>query len=63
MEAELKNKKFLSELKLVWASSHALDDSQKEREVLGALKPNANLKELSIECYRGTSFPNWVGDH
>ncbi|PON37968.1 NB-ARC domain, LRR domain containing protein [Trema orientale] len=62
-DADLKNKKFLSALNLVWPSSHVLDDSQKEREVLAALKPHANLKELFIECYQGTSFPNWVGDH
>ncbi|PON74342.1 LRR domain containing protein [Parasponia andersonii] len=53
-DAELKNKKFLSALNLVWASSHMLDDSQKDREVLAALKPHANLKELFVECYQAT---------
>ncbi|PON74273.1 NB-ARC domain, LRR domain containing protein, partial [Parasponia andersonii] len=66
VEAELKNKKFLSELEVHWDwgdDSHAPDNSQKEREVLGALEPPAKLKRLFIRNYEGTSFPNWVGDH
>ena len=63
LEAELENKKFISELDLSWASSHAPDDSEKERGILGALKPHANLKKLCINGYQGTSFPKWVGDY
>ncbi|PON74337.1 NB-ARC domain, LRR domain containing protein, partial [Parasponia andersonii] len=56
----LKDKKFLSKLTLRWNRAHV---SQKEKEVLGALKVHANLKELSISGYPGTDFPNLVGDH
>ncbi|PON38773.1 LRR domain containing protein, partial [Trema orientale] len=65
LEAELKNKKFLNQLELYWDwdDSHVPNDSQKEREVLRALQPHANLKELSLCSYQGTSFPDWVGNH
>ncbi|POO01904.1 LRR domain containing protein [Trema orientale] len=56
----LKDKKFLSKLTLRWNRAHG---SQKEKEVLGALKLHANLKELSIWWYPGTDFPSLVGDH
>ncbi|PON74204.1 NB-ARC domain, LRR domain containing protein, partial [Parasponia andersonii] len=61
-EAELKNKKFLSHLHLDFTGCLALDDSKREREILGELKPHANLKSLEIDEYQGTSFPDWVGD-
>ncbi|PON74341.1 NB-ARC domain, LRR domain containing protein, partial [Parasponia andersonii] len=60
LEAVLKDKKFLSELSLSWEWD--IDDLPKENEVFGALKPHTNLKELAINAYRGTNFPNWVGD-
>ncbi|PON74208.1 NB-ARC domain, LRR domain containing protein [Parasponia andersonii] len=62
LEAELKNKKFLTELNLNFDGSHGFDDSQKKRQILDALKPHANLKSLHIEHYKGTSFPDWVKD-
>ncbi|PON40736.1 LRR domain containing protein [Trema orientale] len=61
-EAELKNKKFISCLILKFSCCLALDDSKRKREILGELKPHANLKSLSIHGYQGTSFPDWVGD-
>ncbi|PON74207.1 NB-ARC domain, LRR domain containing protein [Parasponia andersonii] len=62
LEAELKNKKFLSQLNLDFTGCLVPDNSEKEREVLGALQPHANLKRLSICFYKGTTFPDWVGD-
>ncbi|PON84859.1 NB-ARC domain, LRR domain containing protein [Trema orientale] len=62
-EAELKNKKFLSKLIIMWEHDNAPYDAEKQREVLGALQPHAKLKHLDIGYYKGTSFPDWVGDH
>ncbi|KAL5564795.1 hypothetical protein UlMin_027959 [Ulmus minor] len=62
LDANLKDKKFLSELILRWNSYSNIIDSQKEREVLEALRPHTNLKKLRVEGYRGTTFPDWVGD-
>ncbi|XP_062114876.1 putative disease resistance RPP13-like protein 1 [Humulus lupulus] len=65
LEAELKNKKSVNKLILRWGINHAADysKSQKEREVLGQLEPHANLKELEIHNYKGTTFPDWFGSH
>ncbi|XP_030510881.2 putative disease resistance RPP13-like protein 1 [Cannabis sativa] len=57
-EANLGNKKHLSELILIWDGE--TDDSIKDREVLDALQPHVNLKKLTIEGYRGTNLPKWV---
>ncbi|KAL5565181.1 hypothetical protein UlMin_028345 [Ulmus minor] len=62
LEANLKDKKFLSELILIWNGDSNIIDSQKEREVLEALQPHTNLKKLRVIGYRGTIFPDWVGD-
>ncbi|KAL5548655.1 hypothetical protein UlMin_003886 [Ulmus minor] len=61
LEANLKNKKFLSELILEWDCDSNITSSYQEREVLEALQPHTNLKQLSIRGYRGTIFPAWVG--
>ncbi|KAL5574565.1 hypothetical protein UlMin_016264 [Ulmus minor] len=61
LEANLKDKKFLSELILEWGSDSNITSSQQEREVLEALQPHTNLKKLKITGYRGTIFPDWVG--
>ncbi|PON40740.1 NB-ARC domain containing protein [Trema orientale] len=61
-EAELKNKKFVSSLILKFSRCLALDDLKRKRDILGELKPHANLKSLEIYQYQGTSFPDWVGD-
>ncbi|KAL5574569.1 hypothetical protein UlMin_016268 [Ulmus minor] len=61
LEANLKDKKFLSKLILKWGSDSNITSSQQEREVLEALQPHTNLKQLTIEGYRGTIFPDWVG--
>ncbi|PON63967.1 NB-ARC domain containing protein [Parasponia andersonii] len=60
LEANLKDKKHLSELILKWSSG--TNDSIKERQVLERLQPHTYLQKLSILCYEGTRFPNWIGD-
>ncbi|XP_062078935.1 putative disease resistance RPP13-like protein 1 isoform X2 [Humulus lupulus] len=58
LEGNLKNKKYLNELILSWNGE--ADSSTKEREVLDALQPHVNLKELEIRGYKGTSLSDWV---
>ncbi|XP_062118203.1 putative disease resistance RPP13-like protein 1 [Humulus lupulus] len=61
----LEDKKFVGELILKWGFGHAANDEvsqKKEKEVLDALIPHAELRQLSIFHYKGTSFPGWVGD-
>ncbi|GMN65215.1 hypothetical protein TIFTF001_034285 [Ficus carica] len=59
LQADLKNKKGLTELVLSWDSGKT-DDSTKERKVLAALEPHKKVKKLSIGGYGGTTFPEWV---
>ncbi|KAB2604111.1 disease resistance RPP13-like protein 1 [Pyrus ussuriensis x Pyrus communis] len=61
IDALLKDKKDLKEVKLAWGPEVS-DDSVKERHVLERLQPSVNLVKLTIMRYGGTSFPNWVGD-
>ncbi|KAL5543808.1 hypothetical protein UlMin_007592 [Ulmus minor] len=60
LKGNLDDKKNLSKLVLQWKGQ--TDDSIKDRTVLDVLQPHANLKELVISNYGGTSFPDWVGD-
>ncbi|KAL5543807.1 hypothetical protein UlMin_007591 [Ulmus minor] len=59
-KGNLDDKKNLSKLVLQWKGQ--TDDSINDRTVLDVLQPHANLKELVISNYGGTSFPDWVGD-
>ncbi|KAL5548737.1 hypothetical protein UlMin_003968 [Ulmus minor] len=67
-EANLKDKKFLSQLILEWEShvSQLWKDRKvlpvwKERKVLEALQPHTNLKQLTIIGYYDMIFPDWLG--
>ncbi|XP_021823998.1 putative disease resistance RPP13-like protein 1 [Prunus avium] len=61
VQANLKNKKDLKELKFRWGVEDS-DDSEKVRDVLDKLQPSISLEKLTIQFYGGTNFPNWVGD-
>lgn len=61
LEANMREKKSLTHLILEFGGY--TEDSQKDREVLDNLQPHPNLKELTIDSYRGTRFPSWLGDH
>ncbi|MCH85441.1 CC-NBS-LRR resistance protein, partial [Trifolium medium] len=45
------------------SSTREIDASINERDVLEAFQPNSNLNRLTIEYYKGSSFPNWLGDY
>ncbi|KAM6570801.1 hypothetical protein CsatB_018786 [Cannabis sativa] len=63
-KANLKDMKDLKTLTLSWNSDVVgVDSSQKELDVLEALRPHTNLKCLVIESYRGTTFSNWITDY
>ncbi|XP_062118184.1 putative disease resistance RPP13-like protein 1 [Humulus lupulus] len=60
-KANLKDKKDLTELTLSWSYGAVdADSSQKELDVLDALRPHTSLESLEIESYRGTTFSNWI---
>ena len=61
-EANLKDKKYLSELELEWGSERDPVSSENERDMLEELCPHLNLKSLTIRYYFGTNFPEWLGD-
>nr|POE57486.1 putative disease resistance rpp13-like protein 1 [Quercus suber] len=61
LSAKLKAKRHLDELTLEWDADYNI--SLCERELLNNLQPHTNLIKLVINNYKGTSFPNWIGDH
>ncbi|KAL1329063.1 putative disease resistance RPP13-like protein 1 [Arachis ipaensis] len=61
--AKIMDKKHIDELCLKWSSGEDLVSStQKERDMLDNLQPHKGLKELKIEGYKGTIFPDWLGN-
>ncbi|XXG40998.1 hypothetical protein AAC387_Pa01g1567 [Persea americana] len=62
-EAQLKNKQKIDRLGLRWkCGSVELRQEGIEEEVLNALQPHTNLKNLHIEGYCGVGFPTWLED-
>ncbi|XP_025631470.1 putative disease resistance RPP13-like protein 1 [Arachis hypogaea] len=61
--AKIMDKKHIDELCLEWSSGDDLVSStQKERDILDKLQPQNGLKELKINGYKGTIFPDWLGN-
>ncbi|CAL5422949.1 unnamed protein product [Camellia sinensis] len=57
-KANLKGKHDLISLELCWSNE---ENRPKNVEVvLESLQPNSNLKKLSINCFQGSKFPNWM---
>ncbi|CBI24355.3 unnamed protein product, partial [Vitis vinifera] len=63
-EANVKDKKNLDELVLKWKDNdnNIAVDSQNEASVLEHLQPHKKLKKLTIDCYSGSNFPDWLGE-
>ncbi|XP_015951090.2 putative disease resistance RPP13-like protein 1 isoform X3 [Arachis duranensis] len=62
-KARMVDKKYITDLFLKWSTGEDSDivDSQIEKDVLAKLEPHKDLKRLSLWGYRGTMFPDWVG--
>ncbi|XP_040991681.1 putative disease resistance RPP13-like protein 1 isoform X2 [Juglans microcarpa x Juglans regia] len=63
LDASLKDKGYLEKLVLEWniALEEVLGISESQRGVLENLQPHVNLNSLSINCYSGNGFPDWIG--
>ncbi|KAL4395419.1 hypothetical protein AHAS_Ahas02G0250100 [Arachis hypogaea] len=61
--ARMDEKIHLNALHLWWSSFEEREvcDSHAEKDVLDKLRPHKDLKKLFIEGYRGTMYPDWVG--
>ncbi|RWR93015.1 putative disease resistance protein RGA4 [Cinnamomum micranthum f. kanehirae] len=57
-EANLKDKQYLSALELSW--SYVAGNEGNSKEVIENLQPHPNLKNLTINQYRGLNFPGWM---
>ncbi|QHO22297.1 Putative disease resistance RPP13-like protein [Arachis hypogaea] len=63
MSAKIMDKRYIDELWLEWSSGDDIVSStQKERDMLDNLQPQNGLKELKIKGYKGTIFPDWLGN-
>ncbi|XP_057741798.1 putative disease resistance protein At3g14460 [Arachis stenosperma] len=61
--AKIMDKKHIYALCLEWSLGDDLVSStQRERDILDNLQPHNGLEELKIKGYKGTIFPNWVGN-
>lgn len=58
--ANLKSKLDLVSLNLCWSDSNKESIPKNVEEILENLRPNSNLKKLSISFYQGSRFPNWM---
>ncbi|XP_022717686.1 putative disease resistance protein RGA4 [Durio zibethinus] len=56
-EANLKEKKYLQALKLIWERN---EDNKKHEQLLDNLEPHPNLKELGVSGYSGARFSRWL---
>ncbi|RYR71668.1 hypothetical protein Ahy_A02g005894 isoform B [Arachis hypogaea] len=61
--ARMDEKIHLNDIDLTWSSFEESEvcDSQSEKDVLDKLHPHKDLKKLYMCGYRGTMFPDWLG--
>ncbi|RZC19595.1 putative disease resistance protein At3g14460 [Glycine soja] len=63
LKARIMDKKHINSLSLEWSKRHNNSlDFQIEVDVLCKLQPHQDLVSLSISGYKGTRFPDWVGN-
>ncbi|XP_025661870.1 putative disease resistance RPP13-like protein 1 [Arachis hypogaea] len=63
LEARMFDKDGIDSLWLSWSwyEGENMVDFEIERDILDKLQPSIGLKELAIDGYRGTTFPDWLG--
>ncbi|MED6182133.1 hypothetical protein PIB30_025850 [Stylosanthes scabra] len=63
-EARMSEKDGIDSLVLRWSlgQDKNIVDSQIENDILDKLQPHKNLKQLKMWGYRGTRFPDWLGN-
>ncbi|KAK7382361.1 hypothetical protein VNO80_01212 [Phaseolus coccineus] len=62
-EARIMDKKHINDLSLEWSKdNYDRMDFEIELDVLSNLRPHQDLECLSISGYKGTKFPEWVGN-
>jgi hypothetical protein len=61
LQAKLVDKKYLTEVSLVWAEHHGCPLGL-QAEVLEGLQPPCSLTRLTISCYGGSKYPSWLSE-
>ncbi|XP_057420945.1 putative disease resistance protein At3g14460 [Lotus japonicus] len=61
-EAKMMDKKHIRHLILAWSLDKDCIDSGIEMDILCKLEPHQDLQSLEINRYRGTRYPDWVGN-
>ncbi|KAL3027127.1 hypothetical protein AAZX31_03G032100 [Glycine max] len=63
LEARMMDKKHINSLRLGWSRwNNNSTNFQLEIDVLCKLQPHFNIESLEIEGYKGTKFPDWMGN-
>ncbi|KAL5129503.1 putative disease resistance RPP13-like protein 1 [Glycine soja] len=63
LEARMMDKKHINSLQLEWSGcNNNSTNFQLEIDVLCKLQPHFNIESLVIEGYKGTRFPDWMGN-
>ncbi|RYR23873.1 hypothetical protein Ahy_B02g057367 [Arachis hypogaea] len=61
--ARMTNKNLIDKLYLEWSSGDDMVSNTKaERDIFDSLQPHNSMKELTIKGYKGTIFPDWLGN-
>ncbi|KAJ0037838.1 hypothetical protein Pint_23864 [Pistacia integerrima] len=58
--ANLKAKRDLQSLKLLWGHTEELNVRENVERVIEVLQPNSDVRKLLIENYMGSKFPSWL---
>ncbi|KAG5042200.1 hypothetical protein JHK87_006115 [Glycine soja] len=63
LEAMIMDKKYINSLRLEWSGcNNNSTNFQLEIDVLCKLQPHYNIELLEIKGYKGTRFPDWMGN-
>ncbi|KHN33208.1 Putative disease resistance RPP13-like protein 1 [Glycine soja] len=63
LEARIMDKKHINSLWLEWSGcNNNISNFQLDIDVLCKLQPHFNIESLEIKGYKGTRFPDWIGN-